>query len=224
VVALGVIAGVVGVFVFLVQIPGALVVRLMDDKRLPVAKAQVRCRHQGTGLEMAGETDLFGEAKFPGLERGPWTCTVQPPDRFFSPVLNAVGDVQPRHPAIMELSAARGAELEVPVARPEGGPRAAVAVRAVCDGQPAQGWEARSGLLDGVALLYVPRGASCRVGLLAGELRFVGGKPPALELDCARLPCSEPFTAAPGERRLIALKPTAAQWELARPPPEPESK
>ena len=39
-VVLVVIAGVVAVFIFLLQIPGALIVRVMDDKRMPVAKAR----------------------------------------------------------------------------------------------------------------------------------------------------------------------------------------
>src|SRR5947208_322245 len=64
-VAVGVIAGVVAVFVYLVQIPGALVVRLLDDKRAPIIRAQVECRH-ASGLKMSGHTDVFGEAKFPG--------------------------------------------------------------------------------------------------------------------------------------------------------------
>ena len=42
----------------------------MDDKHVAVPKARTHCRHAGTGLELSGTTDVFGEVKFPGLERG----------------------------------------------------------------------------------------------------------------------------------------------------------
>lgn len=223
-VVIGVIAGVVAVFIFLLQIPGALIVRVMDDKRMPVPKARAHCRHAGTGLEMVGITDVFGETKFPGLERGIWSCEVQPPDRFFSPLLIGTAKVWPRNPAVVELLATRGVEVEVSVARPQGAPRASPAIRAVCEpkaGQPAQGWEARAGLLDGTALLYLPRDSSCRLGLVPGARGFVNGPPESTELACDSLPC-EAISGQPGARLAVKLTPSREQWDAARPPPEPD--
>jgi hypothetical protein len=217
-VAIGVIAGVIGVFIYLVQIPGALLVRLVDDKKMPVSKARAECRHP-SGLTMAGFTDVFGEAKFPGLESGQWTCEVQPPERFFSPVLKGTATVAPRNPAAVELVAARGVEVEASVVRPEGAPRATPTIRAVCEG--GTGWEARAGLLDGAALLYVPRDSKCRLGLVRGAPGYANGVPDQLVLDCSALPCTD-VQGKPGARLYARLKPTAEQWQLARPPPEPD--
>ena len=224
VVAVLVIGGVVAVFVYLVQIPGALVVRLMDDKHQPVAKAQTRCHHAESGLSMSGQTDVFGEVKFPGMQKGVWTCEVQPPDRFFSPLLTGSAKVSPRYPAAVELTAPRGVEVEVFVQRPDGAPRDSPAVRAVCApsrGLPASGWEARAGLLDSTAILHLPRDSACNVGLLPGAPGWFNGPPDRAELDCTTLPCA-PVTGQPGARVVVRLKPTRAQWDAARPPPEPD--
>jgi hypothetical protein len=222
-VAFLVIAGVVGVFVYLVQIPGALIVRVMDEGHKPVIEAHARCRHPGAKLEMAGFTDVFGEAKFPGLERGQWTCEVDPPDRFFSPTLTGFAEVRPRRPAILELTAHRGADVEVQIVRPAGGPRAAVAVRAVCpaeQGEAATGWQARAGLMDGSAFVYLPRGRRCRIGLLKNESGPLYTVPERMTLDCEAMPCSEPLIGKSGEHLSAKLHPTREQWEAARPPPE----
>ncbi len=224
-VALGVIAGVVGVFVYLVQIPGALVIRVVDDGRHVIPKTEVRCHHPSSGLDMVGETDIFGEAKFPGLARGRWTCDVQPPARFFSPLLKASGEVRPRQPDVVELSAPRAVDVDVSIARPEGAPRAAVSVRAVCPaeaGLPPLGWESRAGVLEGAAILYLPHDRKCRVALMHGDLGPLYFATDRMELDCDRMPCSDVVSGKPGAHLAIKLKPTREQWEAARPPPEPE--
>jgi hypothetical protein len=226
-VAFGVIAGVIAVFIFLVQIPGALVVRLLDEQKNAVIGARVVCRHPGSSKEMSGPTDAFGEAKFPGLEKGTWSCSVEPPARYFSPVFTTSLEVRPRLPAISELRVQRQADAAVTVVRPEGGARARAAVRVVCpaeDSKPALGWEARIGLLDGATTIYMPADRQCRIGLLRGAPGNVYATPDRLELDCANLSCSGVLVAKAGEHLSVTLKPDAAQWQAARPPPEPDDK
>ena len=91
-------------------------------------------------------------------------------------------------------------------------------MRAVCGGET---WEARAGLIDGRALLFVPHGAPCRVGLVRPELP---GDGPSTQrtLACDTEPCTGELTAGVGEELSLTLKPTAGQWAAVRPPPEPD--
>ena len=92
-------------------------------------------------------------------------------------------------------------------------------MRAVC---AEDTWEARAGILDGLAMLYVPHGKPCRVGLVRPELP---GDGPVIDarLDCASAPCSQQVTAGVGQQLDVVLTPNADQWAAVRPPPEPES-
>src|SRR5438270_282276 len=78
------------------------------------------------------------------------------------------------------------ARIVVQVVRPQGAPRAKVAVRAVCGSDT---WEARAGLLDGRAVLFVPHGKPCEVGLVRPELPGDGPVTQAA-IDCAAQPCT----------------------------------
>src|SRR5438132_4588732 len=162
-----VFAGVITIMIFLFQMPGPLVVHLQDDVREPIKNARVRCTSPDGQTSYAGLTDVFGEVKWPGLAKGPWKCEVTPPDRYHAPVQTGYATVVARHPAMWTLAVERPGRVAVQVVRPSGAPRAKVAVRAVCG---ADAWEARAGLLDGRALLFVPHGAECRVGLVRPEL------------------------------------------------------
>src|SRR5207249_3857029 len=86
VVVVCVIAGVVAILALLFRMPGPLVVHLQDEKKDPIMGARVRCTSPDGQTSHAGSTDVFGEAKWPGLAHGPWTCEVTPPDRFHAPV------------------------------------------------------------------------------------------------------------------------------------------
>jgi hypothetical protein len=216
-----VFAGVIAIMVFLLEMPGALVVQVQDDQRQPIKGARVRCTSPDGATSYAGLTDVFGEAKWPGLTKGAWRCEVTPPDRFHAGVTAGFASVVARHPAIWSTSIERPGRIRVQLVRPQGAPRAAVAVRAVCPGTPPETWEARAGLLDARALLFVPHGKPCRIGVVRAELPREGPVTQA-ELSCADQPCSGELTAGVGQELEITLSPTAEQWEAVRPPPEPD--
>ncbi len=213
-----VFAGVIAIMVFLFRMPGPLVVHVQDDLKEPIKGARVRCTSPDGQTSYAGSTDVFGEAKWPGLAKGPWKCEVSAPDRYHAPLLTGFATVVSRHPAMWITVVERPGRVAVQVLRPEGAPRAKVAVRAVCG---SSAWEARAGLLDGRAQLFVPHGAQCRVGLVRPELP-ADGPPTQVRLDCAAAPCSEEVSAGVGEEVPMTLKPSAGQWAAVRPPPEPD--
>ena len=215
-----VFAGVLFIMGYLFQMPGALVVHLQDDRHDAVKNARVRCTSPDGTVSYAGLTDVFGEAKWPGLAKGPWKCEVTPPESFHGGVLTGIATVTARHPAIWVAAVERPGRIAVQIVRPDGAARAKVAVRANCAGGA---WEARAGLLDGRALLFVPHGASCRVGLVRPELPF-DGPPTQTALDCENEPCSAAVSAGVGQAVSVVLKPTPGQWEAVRPPPEAEPK
>jgi hypothetical protein len=213
-----VIAGVVAILTLLFRMPGPLVVHVQDDKKEAVMGARVRCTSPDGQSSHAGVTDVFGEAKWPGLARGPWTCEVTPPDRYHAEVQTGVVTVVPRKPAMWTTVVERPARILVQVVRPQGQPRAKVAVRAVCGSET---WEARAGLVDGLATLFVPHGTACRAGLVRPELPGEGPVTDA-RLECSAAPCTDEITAGVGETKSAVLKPTAEEWAAVRPPPEPD--
>jgi hypothetical protein len=213
-----VFAGVLAIMAFLFVMPGPLVVHVQDDTKEPIKGARVRCTAPDGLSSHSGLTDVFGEAKWPGLAKGAWKCEVWPPDRFHTGVQTGYASVVSRHPAMWTTSVERPARLVVQVARPQGSPRAPVAVRAVCGSDT---WESRAGLLDGRAVLFVPHGKPCRAGLVRPELPSEG---PVTQtaLDCAAQPCTDELTGGVGQTVEASLKPTAEQWAAVRPPPEPD--
>lgn len=211
--------GVAFIMGFLFQMPGPLVVHVQDDQRAAIKGARVRCTSPDGQTSYAGETDVFGEAKWPGLAKGPWKCDVTPPARYHAGVQTGYATVVSRHPAMWTTTVERPGRVFVTVVRPEGQPRARVAARAVC---ADASWEARTGLLDGRATLYVPHGVKCRVGLVRPELP-ADGPSTAQHLECAAEPCSDEIVAGVGQEVPVVFKPTAAQWAAIRPPPEPEA-
>jgi hypothetical protein len=198
--------------------PGPLVVHVADDLKEPIKGARVRCTSPDGATSNPGMTHLFGEAKWPGLTKGPWSCEVTPPDRFHAGQSTGIAAVVARHPAMWTTSFERPARILVQVTRPQGSPRAKIAVRAVCGDDT---WEARAGLIDGRATLFVPHGKPCRAGLVKPELP---GDGPSTQksIDCAAQPCTDEWTGGVGESHEAVLKPTADQWAAVRPPPEPE--
>jgi hypothetical protein len=213
-----VFAGVIAIMGILFQMPGPLVVHVQDDLKEPVQGARVRCTSPDGQTTHAGITDVFGEAKWPGLAKGPWKCEVTPPDRFHVAVQVGYATVVPRRPVIWTTVVERPARLVVQVVRPTGQPRAKVAVRAVCDGDT---WESRAGLLDGLATLFVPHGKPCRAGLVRAELPGEGPVTQA-QLDCAAEPCTAELVGGVGQLLSATLKPSAEQWAAVRPPPDPD--
>jgi hypothetical protein len=249
-----VFAVVIAIMALLFEMPGPLVVHLQDDQREAVKGANVRCTSPDGATSYAGATDVFGEAKWPGLSKGAWKCEVTPPPKYHAEVATGFATVVARHPAMWTTSVERPGRILVQVVRPQGAPRAPVAVRAVCGREeraspatggarraeqtreerasPATGgarraeqtietWEARAGLLDGRATLFVPHGKECRVGLVFPELPGEGPSTQA-KLDCDKQPCAGPLTAGVGEEASATLKPTLEQWMAVRPPIEPE--
>jgi hypothetical protein len=91
-------------------------------------------------------------------------------------------------------------------------------VRAVCG---AETWEARAGLIDGRATLFVPHGVPCRAGLVFPELPADGPSTQS-KLDCAAQPCTDSITGGVGQELSATLTPSADQWAAVRPPPEPD--
>jgi hypothetical protein len=212
-------AGVIAILALLFRMPGPLVVHVQDDKKDAIMGARVSCTSPDGQTSHAGATDVFGEAKWPGLAKGAWRCDVTPPDRFHAPVQTGYVTVVARKPAMWTTVVERPARIIVRVVRPQGQPRAKVAVRAVCGGAT---WEGRAGLLDGLATLYVPHGKACRVGIVRPELPGDGPVTQA-RLDCSSGPCSAEITAAVGQRIDTVLAPTPEQWAAVRPPPDPET-
>jgi hypothetical protein len=216
-----VVFALIAVILWLVaQNPGPLVVQVVDDVRNPVIDARVKCTGPD-GKEFVGLSDVFGEAKWPGLAKGAWRCDVQPPPRFFAEAQRGYATVIARKPAIWVATFERPGRALVEVVRPEGGVRAAAAVRAICAG--GDSWEARAGVLDGRATLWLPHGARCRVGLVRPELpRAAPGPVTDARLSCETLPCSAQVSASVGQQIEVTLRPTREQWTQARPPPEPD--
>jgi len=218
VVVVAVFAGVIAILALLFRMPGPLVVHVQDDRKEAIQGARVTCTSPDGNTSYAGTTDVFGEAKWPGLAKGPWKCDVTPPDRFHAPVQTSYVNVVARKPAMWTTAVERPGRIRVQVIRPQGQPRAKVAVRAVC---ADDAWEGRAGILDGLALLYVPHGKPCRVGLVRPELP---GEGPVTDprLDCASAPCSQQVSAGVGQQIDVVLTPSAEQWAAVRPAPEPE--
>jgi len=145
-----------------------------------------------------------------------------PPPRFFRNPQEGYATVIARKPATWVAVFERPGRAAVEVVRPKGAVRAALAVRAVCDGGDT--WEARAGVLDGRATLWIPHGARCRVGLVRPELpRTAPGPVTDPKLSCDTAPCSPEISASVGEQVDVTLRPTPEQWAQARPPPEPDS-
>lgn len=218
VVVVCVIAGVIAILALLFRMPGPLVVHVQDERKEAIPGARVRCTSPDGQSSHAGVTDVFGEAKWPGLARGPWKCEVTPPDRFHAEVRTGFVTVMPRKPAMWTTVVERPARIVVQVVRPQGAPRAKVAVRAVCG---SDAWEGRAGLLDGLATLFIPTGKPCRVGLVRPELPGDGPATTA-RLECATAPCTDEMIGGVGQALNAVLKPTAEQWATVRPPPEPD--
>jgi hypothetical protein len=228
-----VFAGVIFIMGYLLQMPGPLVVHLQDDAHEPVKNARVRCTSPDGATSYAGLTDVFGEAKWPGLAKGLWKCEVTPPDRFHAGTETGFATVAARHPAIWNAMIERPTRILAEIQRPTGAPRAAVAVRAICEEaasseQQKEGarpmvatWEARAGLLDGRALLFVPHGKTCRIGLVRAELPY-DGPVTSTELDCEHQPCRAGLTGGVNELLSARFAPTREQWDQIRPPPEPD--
>jgi hypothetical protein len=214
-----VFAGVLVIMGILFQQPGPLVVHLSDDVHVPVKNARVRCTSPDGATSYAGMTDVFGEAKWPGLQKGPWKCEITPPALFHSATVTGFATVASRHPAVWNAMIDRPTHLLVEVVRPTGAPRAAVAVRAVCGSET---WEARSGLLDGRTTLYVPHGQACRVGLVRAELDG-SGPVSSTELDCSNQPCKDGLNGGIAQELNVKFIPTRDQWEAIRPPAEPDA-
>ena len=152
------------------KLPGPLVVHVEDDTHQGIMNAKVVCDGPD-GKRFSALTDVFGEAKWPGLALGGWRCEALPPPKFHTGTLIGYATVVPRRPAMWMARVERPATAVVQVVRPRGEPRAAPAVRAVCQAAPEDEapptWEARAGLLDGRATLYLPHGRACRIGLTA---------------------------------------------------------
>jgi hypothetical protein len=217
-IVIAVFAAVIAIMVYLFQMPGPLVVHLQDDVKEPIKGAGVRCTSPDGATAHAGQTDVFGEVKWPGLEKGAWKCEVNAPDRFHAATQVGYATVVARHPAMWITVVERPARIVVQVQRPQGAPRAKVAVRAVCG---AETWEARAGLIDGRATLFVPHGVPCRAGLVFPELPADGPSTQS-KLDCAAQPCTDSITGGVGQELSATLTPSADQWAAVRPPPEPD--
>ncbi|HEX9576470.1 MAG TPA: hypothetical protein VF993_01880 [Myxococcales bacterium] len=213
-----VFAAVIAIMGFLFEMPGPLVVHVQDDVKEAIKGARVRCTSPDGATAFAGQTDVFGEVKWPGLAKGAWKCEVTAPDRYHAAAQVGYATVVARHPAMWTTVVERPARLLVQVVRPTGAPRAKVAVRAVCG---LETWEARAGLLDGRATLFVPHGVPCRAGLVFPELPGDGPSTQS-KLDCDAQPCTAPVTGGVGQELTATLTPTPAQWALVRPPPEPD--
>jgi hypothetical protein len=226
VLAVLVIAGVAAIFLLLLQLPGPLVVHVEDETHQGIRNAKVVCAGPD-GKRFSGLTDFYGEAKWPGLAKGPWKCEVLPPPQFHTGTLVGYTAVVPRKPAMWMVRVERPARASVQVVRPDAAPRAAPAVRAVCAAAPGEDspptWEARAGLLDGRATLYLPHGRACRIGLVRPELPAKEPGPVTdATLSCSSRPCTPELRGGVGEEVQATLRPTPEQWAAARPPPEPE--
>lgn len=216
-------AGVIAIMIILIQMPGPLVVHVQDDAHEALMGAKVRCTSPDGTQSFAGQTDVFGEAKWPGLAKGAWRCQVEAPPRFHAEPQTGFATVVSRSPAFWSTVVERPARVELGAPRPAGSPRAPIAARALCDG--GESWETRLGLLNNQATLYVPHGKRCRIGLVHPELSAEVGAGPVAQptLDCAAFPCSEPVEGGVGQTLEVTLKATPQQWEALRPPPVPDA-
>ena len=222
-VAAAVIGAVFGVAWLVVEMPGPLVVQVRDDAGGAVVSALVACESPSGEQSFHGVTDVFGEAKWPGLTKGAWRCEVTPPPRYHAQPQRGGAVVEARRPATWRAQFERPARLIVRVKRPSGAPRAAIAVRAVCAGDPVESWETRAGVLDENAIVWLPHGRSCRIGLVRPELPAREPGPVTQPvLDCEREPCTGPLLGGVGAELAAELDPSAAQWQALRPEPEPE--
>jgi hypothetical protein len=221
-VAVPVLVGVVVVTITVWRTPGPLVVQAQDDHGQPLMGATVRCTGPGGARSFDGITDVFGETKWPGLDKGPWTCVANPPDRFHGAPQRGSAVVVSRVPAIVRVRFPRPVRLGVEVKRPEGQHRAEMAVRAVCaatSSTSAVAWEARTSLLGGAAILWVPAGRACRAGIVHAALpaERAAGLSPKLELECDRQPCAAEPSLPAGTSLDLSFAPSAEQWAEARP-------
>jgi hypothetical protein len=228
VLAVAIILGIFVVALLVFRVPGPLVVQVQDDVGHPVMGARVKCTGPEKGRLglFTGITDSFGEAKWPGLQKGPWQCEAIPPDLFYGETQFGATVVGSRAPAIVKLRIERSVHLQVEVLRPKSAVRSTMAVRAVCEataGAPAVAWEARTAVLGGLAVLWIPPGRKCRTGLVHAELGArKAGLSPRVTLECDKLPCSGDLEAGVGGHAEAQLAPTEAQWLEARPAVEPD--
>ena len=220
-----VIGAVLAIFYYLlVKLPGPLVVHVEDDTHQGIMNAKVVCDGPD-GKRFSGLTDVFGEAKWPGLAHGAWRCQALPPPKFHTGTMTGYATVVPRKPAMWIARVERPAQAIVQVVRPRGEPRSAPAVRTVCEAVPGEdappSWEARAGLLDGRATLYLPHGRACRIGLVRPELPpNAPGPVPDARLSCESGPCTPELRGGVGEELHVVLAPNPDQWQAVRPPPE----
>jgi len=225
VLAAAVIAAVLAIFYYLlVKLPGPLVVHVEDDTHQGIMNAQVVCDGPD-GKRFSGLTDVFGEAKWPGLAHGGWRCEALPPPKFHTAAMIGYATVVPRKPAMWLARVERPTTATVQVVRPKGEPRAAPAVRAVCAAVPGESspptWETRAGLLDGRATLYLPHGRACRIGLVRPELPANAPGPVTdARLSCGSAPCTPELRGGVGEELHVVLAPNPEQWQEVRPPIE----
>jgi len=153
---------VIAILALLFRMPGPLVVHVQDDKKEPIMGARVSCTSPDGMTHPRGHDGRVrrGEMARPG--EGAVRCDITPPDRFHAAVLT--GTSRRRAEArVWTTVVERPARIMVQVTRPQGQPRAKVAVRAVCGSET---WEGRAGLLDGLATLYAPHGKALQVGLV----------------------------------------------------------
>jgi hypothetical protein len=226
VVAVLVLSGVAAVSILVWRIPGPLVVQAEDDRREGLMGATVRCTGPG-GRTFEGITDVFGEAKWPGLDKGRWDCVAVPPDRFQGAAETGFAFVGARTPAFVHVRFPRPARLSLELRRPKGQPRAAMAVRALCEAvaatqtspaATATGWEVRASPLGGPTELWIPAGRVCRAGLVHAALpEAKAGLALKPELECAALPCTGELRGTVGGQVEALLEPTVEQWASARP-------
>ena len=76
-----VLAAVFGVAWLIFNLPGPLVVQCRDDTGAAIMGARVSCTDGAGKRVFNGITDVFGEAKWPGLSKEMWFCSAIPPDR-----------------------------------------------------------------------------------------------------------------------------------------------
>lgn len=225
-VALAVFAGVFGVAGFIFSFPGPLVVAVRNDAGEAVPDAVVHCSDPQGDRTYSGVTDVFGETKWPGIAKGPWSCELWPPPRYHGEKVVGGAVVVARSMAMWKVTLERPVQFLVHVQRPLGAPRANLAVRGYCPperGQPAVAWEARAGLMDGLARLWLPKGRSCRAGLVRPELpEHQPGLVARPGLDCDQTPCTPAVQGGVGAYLEGELTPTPAQWLAVRPPIEPD--
>ena len=224
--AVAILGGVVGVAAFIFNFPGPLVVSVRDDQGGAVEDAVVRCFDPLGDQSYRGLTDVFGEAKWPGVHKGPWTCELWPPARYFAEKIEGGAVVVARSLALWKVKVERPTQLLVHVQRPRNAPRAPVAVRAFCPaerGQPAVAWEARAGLMDGLVRLWLPKGRTCRAGLVRPELpNHQPGLVAQPALDCEQSVCTPELSGGVGELLEADLFPSFDEWLAVRPALEPD--